>query len=137
MGTRTRPQPLLAVHDVRRSSRWYATLLDGERTSELMDSDHAHLYDRILSDGRLVLQLHAWDVEHHPNLVDADLAPVGHGVLVWFELDDFDAGVRRARELDAEVVEEPHVNPAPGHREMWLRDPDGYLVVICSPDGEI
>jgi hypothetical protein len=30
----------------------------------------------------------------------------------------------------------PHVNPAPQHREMWLRDPDGYVVVIASPDGE-
>ena len=30
----------------------------------------------------------------------------------------------------------PHVNPAPGHREIWLRDPDGYVVVIASPDGD-
>ena len=34
-------------------------------------------------------------------------APVGHGVLVWFELDDFDAAVERARKLRATVVEEP------------------------------
>jgi hypothetical protein len=38
--------------------------------------------------------------------------------------------------LKAEVLEEPHVNPAPRHRELWLRDPDGYVVVIASPDGE-
>lgn len=137
MSAHARPQPLLAVRDVQRSSRWYATLLEAERTSELMESDHAHVYDRILSNGQLVLQLHAWDVEDHPNLVNADLAPAGHGVLVWFELDDLDAGIRRARDLGAEVVEEPHENPAPRHREMWLRDPDGYLVVICSPDGEV
>ncbi|MEJ0041527.1 MAG: hypothetical protein WDM81_04685 [Rhizomicrobium sp.] len=42
----------------------------------------------------------------------------------------------RARALQAEVVEEPHVNPAPQSREMWLRDPDGYVVVIASRDGE-
>jgi hypothetical protein len=24
----------------------------------------------------------------------------------------------------------------PDHREIWLRDPDGYLVVLASPDGE-
>jgi hypothetical protein len=28
------------------------------------------------------------------------------------------------------------VNPAPQHREMWLRDPDGFVVVVSSPDGE-
>jgi hypothetical protein len=24
----------------------------------------------------------------------------------------------------------------PAHRELWLRDPDGYLVVLAGPDGE-
>ncbi len=42
----------------------------------------------------------------------------------------------RARKLRATVVEEPHVNPAPQHREMWLRDPDGYFVVLASRFGE-
>jgi hypothetical protein len=83
-----------------------------------------------------MLQLHAWDVENHPNLVDAKAGRPGHGVLLWFEVDDFDATVERARSLRGEVIEEPHVNPAPRHREMWIRDPDGYVVVIASPDGE-
>ncbi len=56
--------------------------------------------------------------------------------MLWFEVDDFDAAVERARSLHAEVIEEPYVNPAPAHREMWIRDPDGYVVVIASPDGE-
>ena len=86
--------------------------------------------------GRLLLQLHAWDAEEHPNLVNADAAPPGHGVLLWFQVDDFDSVVERARGLGAEIVEEPHVNPAPRHREIWLRDPDGYVVVVASPDGE-
>jgi hypothetical protein len=131
-----RPQPLLAVRDVPASARWYAALLNATRTSELMESDHDHLYDRLLVDGALVLQLHAWDLENHPNLIDPNSGRNGHGVLVWFELDDLDAAVARARAMRAEVVEDVHVNAAPRHREMWLRDLDGYLVVICSPDGE-
>ena len=128
-----RPQPLIAVRDVRASSRWYAKLL-GLKT--LGEHPHRDFYDRLLSNGSLVLQLHAWDAEEHPNLMNAGAAPVGHGVLLWFELDDFDAAVKSARSLKATVVQEPHVNPAPQHREMWLRDPDGYVVVIASPDGE-
>jgi catechol 2,3-dioxygenase-like lactoylglutathione lyase family enzyme len=128
-----RAQPLIAVRDVAASSRWYARLLGGERFG---GDTHDNVYDRVLSRGRLVLQLHAWDAEEHPNLVDAKSAPLGHGVLLWFELDDFDAAVKRARSMKARVVEEPHVNPGPQHREMWLRDPDGYVVVIVSPDGE-
>jgi len=76
------------------------------------------------------------DEEDHPNLVDADKAPPGHGVLLWFQVSDFDAAVVRARALGAEAVLEPHFNPAPQHREIWLRDADGYVVVIASPDGE-
>jgi catechol 2,3-dioxygenase-like lactoylglutathione lyase family enzyme len=133
---RVRSQPLIAVRDVVASSRWYAKLLELERTSVSMSSDHADLYDRLLSSGSLVLQLHAWDEENHPNLVDAEGAPPGHGVLVWFEVDDFDAVVKRARALKAKVLRKPHVNQAPAHREIWIQDPDGYVVVLASPDGE-
>jgi catechol 2,3-dioxygenase-like lactoylglutathione lyase family enzyme len=128
-----RPQPLIAVRDVEASARWYAELLGAER---LGGDTHGNLYDRVMSEDQLILQLHAWDRENHPNLVDEKSAPLGHGVLMWFELDDFDAGVKRARAMQATVVEEPHVNPGPRHREMWLRDPDGYVVIIASPDGE-
>lgn len=131
--SRVQAQPLIAVRNVRASSRWYAELLGAD---SLPEHSHRDLYDRILCSGQLVLQLHAWDEEDHPNLVNADAAPVGHGVLLWFQVDDFDLAVGRARGLGAEVVTEPHVNPAPQHREMWLRDPDGYVVVIASPDGE-
>ena len=134
-----RPQPLIAVGDVRASSAWYAELLGLDRTSARMASDHDHLYDRLLDGDRLILQLHAWEEEGHPNLVDRDRGPAGHGVLLWFEVagsEAFDAAVARARTMGVEVIEEPHVNPAPQHREIWLRDPDGHVVVICSPDGE-
>ncbi|MBV9609108.1 MAG: VOC family protein [Acidobacteria bacterium] len=128
-----RSQPLIAVRNVRASSRWYQKLL---ALDSLPEHSHRDLYERMFCAGDLILQLHAWDEEDHPNLVHADAAPHGHGVLLWFEVDDFDAVVERARELGAQMVLEPHVNPRPNHREMWLRDPDGYVVVIASPDGE-
>lgn len=128
-----RSQPLIAVRDVRASSRWYSQLLGAE---SLLEHPHRDSYERIFCSGELVLQLHAWDEEDHPNLVKADAAPAGHGVLLWFEVDEFDAVVKEARELGAQIVLEPHVNPRPNHREMWLRDPDGYVVVIASRDGE-
>jgi hypothetical protein len=60
---------------------------------------------------------------------------------LWFEIDDFDAAVGRVRALGASIVMEPHRNPPDGdggpmHREVWLRDLDGYTVVLASPDGE-
>ena len=130
-----RPQTLIAVRDVKASSRWYQRLL-GVTTSGDPDHPHRLMYDRLMCGDALILQIHRWDDEDHPNLVNREKAPPGHGVLLWFELDDFDAAVGRARDLRAEVVLEPHVNPAPNHREMWIKDPDGYVVVIASPDGE-
>ena len=126
-------QPLIAVRDVRASGRWYAELLGAD---SLPEHSHRDVYDRISTSGHRILQLHAWDEENHPNLVNANAAAPGHGVVLWFQVDDFDSVVERARALGSEIIEEPHVNPGPQHREMWLRDADGYVVVIASPDGE-
>ncbi|WP_136656286.1 VOC family protein [Nitratireductor sp. XY-223] len=131
-----RAQPLIAVNDVLASSAWYAKLLDLQCFGDSLETTHGNTYNRLHRAGRLVLQLHSWDDEDHPNLKDAGKAPAGHGVLLWFEVDDFDAAEKRARALGARVVLEPFVNPAPRHRELWLRDPDGYFVVIASPDCE-
>jgi catechol 2,3-dioxygenase-like lactoylglutathione lyase family enzyme len=126
-------QPLIAVRNVRASSRWYTELL---AATSLPEHSHRDNYDRIVRSGQLLLQLHAWDEENHPNLVRPDAAPVGHGVVLWFQIDDFDAAVARVRELRAEVIEGPYINPAPQHKEIWLRDLDGYVVVVASPDGD-
>lgn len=101
-----------------------------------MQSDHDHLYDRITQGDSILLQLHCWDEEEHPSLMrDAAGTKAGHGVLLWFEVDDFDAAVKRAKEMGAEIVRDVHRNPPPQHWELWLRDPDGYVVVVVSPDG--
>jgi catechol 2,3-dioxygenase-like lactoylglutathione lyase family enzyme len=133
-----RPQPLIAVADVEASSRWYQRLLDCGTAHGGPDPE----YERLVSNGQLILQLHDWRVEHHHGPIGDPDKPAGNGTLLWFETDDFDAAVARATELGAEVVMEPHRNPpegqtgGPAHREMWLRDPDGYVVVLASPDGE-
>jgi catechol 2,3-dioxygenase-like lactoylglutathione lyase family enzyme len=131
-----RPQPLICVTDVERSSLWYQAVLDCE-------SGHGgDEYERLLYDGTLVMQLHRFEVEHHHGRIgDPAPRPYGNGLALWFELDDFDAAVLRAHTLGADVARPPHRNPpdgpgGPAHREIWLRDPDGYLVVLAGPDGE-
>ena len=129
-----RPQPLLCVRDVEASSRWYQHLL-GCRSAH-----GGQEYERLEADGRLVLQLHRWDVGHdHGPIGNPDLAH-GNGVLLWFETDDFAGAADRAAELRAEVGMARHRNPldgegGPNHWEIWLRDPDGYTGVLASPDG--
>lgn len=130
-----RPQPLIAVSDVEASSRWYQRLL-GCR------SEHGgREYERLVYGGRLVLQLHSFEVEHdHGRIGNPDDKPYGNGVLLWFEVDDFDAVMERATEMSVEIVLPRHRNPpdgdgGPNHWECWVKDPDGYIVVFASPDG--
>jgi len=99
-------------------------------------------YERLVTtSGILVLQLHHFEVEHdHGPIGDPDDKPYGNGVLLWFELDDFEAALARAAEMNVEIVMPRHRNPptgdgGPNHWECWLRDPDGYTVVLASPDG--
>ena len=125
-----RPQPLIAVTDVEASSRLYQRLLGCQ-------SAHGGAeYERLVANGALILQLHSFAVEHHHGPIgDPDDRPYGNGVLLWFEIDDFDAAIRRVEELGAVIVMPRRVNRNARRWECWLRDPDGYGVVIASADG--
>jgi len=133
----TQTQTLVAVRDVEASSRWYRHLLG-------LRSDHGgSTYERLVAGDNLVLQLHRFESDHHHGTIGDPGRDLGNGVLLWFgETADFDAVVARAAELGATVVLPPLRNPpegqgnGPGHREIWVKDPDGYTVVVASPDGE-
>jgi catechol 2,3-dioxygenase-like lactoylglutathione lyase family enzyme len=128
------PQPLVCVRDVEASSRWYQRLLGCQSAH---GGSH---YERLVADGKLILQLHDWYVEHHHGRIGDPAITAGNGVLLWFEVADFDAALARAGELKAQIVLPRHRNPpdgdgGPNHWEVWLRDPDGYTVVLTSSDG--
>ena len=118
---------MLVVADVEASSRFYCELIG-------LESGHGGPeYEQLLCDGELVMQLHddQPDDAHGP-LADNEHAR-GNGVLVWFEVDDFDSAVARARSLDAKIELDVRTNPNARQQEIWLRDPDGYLVVVAGP----
>jgi catechol 2,3-dioxygenase-like lactoylglutathione lyase family enzyme len=130
-----RPQPLIAVRDVEASSRWYQRLLG------CVSAHGGAEYERLNApDGTLILQLHHWSVDHHHGPIGDPDKLTGNGLLLWFEVDDLDAALARAESLNAEVILPRHRNPpdgngGPNHWEIWLRDLDGYTVVLASPDG--
>jgi catechol 2,3-dioxygenase-like lactoylglutathione lyase family enzyme len=124
------PTPLVAVSDVEAASRWYCQVLGATGGP----GDHGgHGYARLHADGALVLQLHDMEEDHHHGLLADPDQPLGNGVLLWFEVDAFDAAVQRIRALGAEVVTDVHVNPNSSQREIWIRDGDGYAVVLAEP----
>jgi catechol 2,3-dioxygenase-like lactoylglutathione lyase family enzyme len=125
------PQPLIVVHDVPASSRWYQTVLG-------LKSGHGGAeYERLLSGDRMVMQLHHWDAHEHPYLGRPELRPYGNGVVLWFQTEDIAKAFKRAVRAKATVLEPLKINPNAKHREFWLRDPDGYVVVVAGAYGDL
>jgi hypothetical protein len=135
---RMRAQPLILCRDVQKSSRWYQRLLGcvgGHGAAEYERLwDPRHHTSKWGSDG-LILQLHDWHADHHHGPIGDPSQPIGNGILLWFEVDDFQEVVARASQLKAPVVRNVHVNPNAQHLELWIKDLDGYTVVVASPDG--
>lgn len=123
------PMPMLTCSSVSGSSDWY------QRTLGLTSAHGGDEYEMLMAGDRLVLQLHEIDADEHQYLVRAGES-FGNGVAVWFETAEYATAVERARSSGADVLEDDHVNPLAQHREIWLRDPDGYVVVVSSPYGQ-
>lgn len=120
-------QTMLVVSDVERSSRFYCEVVGFE-------SGHGgDEYEQLLHDGEIVLQLHDDGTDdHHGPLADLEQVR-GNGVLLWFEVRDFEATVERAKAAGAVIVRDVHHNPNANQHELWIDDPDGYRVVLAGP----
>ncbi len=123
-------QPLIAVQDVQVTSQWY------QRVLGLVSGHGGSDYEQLMSGEHLVLQLHQWGVHEHPHLGNPDVQPCGNGVVLWFHEVEIREAYRRAIDAGAEVLEALKVNPLANHQEFWLRDPNGYIVVVAGSYGD-
>ncbi|NEA36200.1 VOC family protein [Streptomyces sp. SID13031] len=117
---------MIAVTDIEKSSAWYCAVLGAT-------SGHGGLeYEQVLVDGELILQLHKLELGHHHGTIGDPALPVGNGVALWFRLVDLEAAADRAKAAGCRIQTDLHHNPNADHRELWLRDPDDYLVVLAD-----
>ncbi|HVJ61776.1 MAG TPA: VOC family protein [Tahibacter sp.] len=86
---------IIGVRDVARSFHWYQSLLDLPPTAPAHDY-FGQVRD---TDDTVLICLHRWGAHEHPTLASAERAEPGNGLLLFFRVDDFDACLRRAREL--------------------------------------
>jgi catechol 2,3-dioxygenase-like lactoylglutathione lyase family enzyme len=133
------PMPMLTCTSVPASSHWYQKVLG------LVSVHGGDEYDQLATVGpdgpTTVLQLHRRGTREHPFLSDSAKPLGGNGIAVWFETTGYRGVLQTMRDataggVDVTVLEDDHVNPTANHRELWLRDPDGYLVVVSSPYGD-
>jgi catechol 2,3-dioxygenase-like lactoylglutathione lyase family enzyme len=126
-----KPQPTIAVHDVRATSMWYQTVLG------LTSGHGGQEYEQLLSGGEMVLQLHHWDAHEHPLLGVPEAGRVGNGVVLWFHESAISRVYALAQRQGAEIVTPLARNPLANHREFWMRDPNGYVIVVAGDYGDI
>ena len=124
-------QPLICVADVRQASAWF------QRCLGFVSAHGGPEYEQLTSNGVLVLQLHHWDAHEHPHFGSPQLKPYGNGVVLWFTTEHVEQDYERALQAGAEVLEPIKVNPLANHLEFWLREPNGYVVVVAGPYGEL
>lgn len=125
------PQPLIAVADVEATSEWY------QRVFGLSGGHGGPEYEQLMSGETLVLQLHRWDAHEHPNLGNPDRRPYGNGVVLWFHEPRIANAYKLALAQGAEILESLKINPLANHQEFWVRDPNGYIVVVAGSYGDV
>jgi catechol 2,3-dioxygenase-like lactoylglutathione lyase family enzyme len=114
---------IIAVRDVSSSLKWYQALLGLTPSTP----EHDYFGQVLDADGTVLLCLHRWGDHEHPSL-----SSPGNGLLLFLRVDDFDATLSRARNLDLRLEEEPHINPGTKTMEFSLLDLDGYYVSISA-----
>jgi uncharacterized glyoxalase superfamily protein PhnB len=122
---------MICVANVEHSSAWF------QRVLGFVGGHGGHEYEQLTSEGVLVLQLHAWDIHEHPHLGNPQAKPYGNGAVLWFESEHVEKDYTRAVKAGAEVLEPLHANPLANHLEFWLKEPNGYVVVVASPYGNL
>jgi catechol 2,3-dioxygenase-like lactoylglutathione lyase family enzyme len=126
-----KPQPLIAVSDVEASSRWYQNVLG------FKGGHGGPEYEQLFSADQMVMQLHDWDAHEHPHLGNPDSKPYGNGAILWFQSDKIEQAFACAKKNKARILEPLKINPSANHREFWLSDPDGYVVVVAGAHGDV
>jgi uncharacterized glyoxalase superfamily protein PhnB len=131
----------IMVLDVGRSVRFYRDVL-GAEVAFVVDADQQTDMDGGIPDnavfasvrvgaGELMMQERASLAEDGGSVTESSVP--GGTFTMYFRVDDVDAAVGRLPE-GTEVVK-PLETTWYGMKEIWVRDPDGYVITIGTPDG--
>ena len=77
---------IIGVADVPRSFKWYQSLLGLPETAPA----HDYFGQIVDQDGTVLLCLHEWGAHEHPSLTSPHYAKPGNGLLLFFQVDNFD-----------------------------------------------
>ena len=121
-----RVDPIIAVRDLKASSKWYQKIL-GFRDHH--DSDHFAVL--VSDDNEIALCLHPWGAHEHPTMTNPNIT-TGNGLILYFRTDNMNSVYDNALKAGCAIEEDIHLNPNSRKKEFSLRDPDGYFLTVTE-----
>ncbi|MCG8306155.1 MAG: glyoxalase [Cytophagales bacterium] len=118
--------PIIAVKDVEKTSKWYQSLLGcksihGGSEFDILVDEH----------DEVIICLHKWGEHQHPTMMNQKIMP-GNGLLLYFRTNQLETIRKNAEYVGSKLEEEIHINPNTRKKEFSLRDPDGYYLTITE-----
>src|SRR5580765_6308833 len=86
---------IIGVSDVPSSFKWYQSLFGQPETQPA----HSYFGQILDADGTVLLCLHQWGAHEHASCARPRSASPGNGLLLFFRVDDFKWGRKRASAL--------------------------------------
>ena len=121
-----RVDPIIAVRDLKASSKWYQKIL-GFRDHH--DSDHFAVL--VSDDNEIALCLHPWGAHEHPTMTNPNIT-TGNGLILYFRTDNMNSVYDNALKAGCAIEEDIHLNPNSRRKEFSIRDPDGYFLTVTE-----
>ena len=122
----TKLDPIIAVKDVKVSSKWYQSVF-GCRSMH-----GGNEFDILVSENDEILMcLHKWGEHEHPTMSDSSITP-GNGLILYFRTENINLIRQNVKKTGCLIVEDIHLNPNSTKKEFSIRDPDGYYLTITE-----
>lgn len=118
--------PIIAVKDVEKSSKWYQAILGcksihgGTEFDTLVDKNN-----------EVVICLHKWGEHEHPTMKNQNIR-AGNGLILYFRTYKMDVIWAAAKNAGCAIEKDIHKNHNTQKREFSLRDLDGYYLTFTE-----
>lgn len=120
-----RTEPIIAVKDVQKSSKFYQKLFNCK-------SEHGgETFEILTSENVVILCLHQWGDHEHPTMLNPE-KEVGNGLILFFRVDNLTEIFQNAEKINANVEKEIHYNENSLKSQFILRDLDKYYLIISE-----
>lgn len=118
--------PIIAVHDVEASSKWYQSVFGCRSTH-----GGSKFEVLVMENDEVLICLHKWEEDNHPAMSNLTIVP-GNGLILYFRTENMNEIRQNIEKIGATVEEEIHLNANSLRKKFSARDLDGYYLTITE-----